>query len=68
MSTDTQQFRMADRLAEGNLSALLVQYRTEEGRSLEEIVRRLYAEYGIEVTRQTLDKWCRSLGIEKSAA
>lgn len=64
MEVDTQQFRMADRLTEGQLTAILTAHRTN-GRSYEEISRRLWAEHGIEVTRQTVARWGKLLGLDE---
>lgn len=47
---------MADRLAEGNLERRISQLRAE-GLTPERISKTLFAEYGIEVTRQTLSTW-----------
>lgn len=56
MRTPSPQFRMADRLAKGNLATEITNYRAE-GLSLDAIARRLYADHGIEVTRQTVASW-----------
>jgi arginine repressor len=56
---------MADRLAQGRLAVIVAQWRSE-GQSHEAIARRLYAEYGIEVTRQTLSKWIDAIGVDKT--
>lgn len=47
---------MADRLAEGRLAEIITAGRAN-GLSYDEIGRRLYADYGIEATRQTLANW-----------
>lgn len=57
------QFRMADRLAGGRLAEIISDGR-QDGQSLDHIARRLYAEHGIEVTRQTVANWSDALGIE----
>jgi len=48
---------MADRLAGGKLALIIAAYKAE-GLSLDAIARRLYADFGIEVTRQTVANWC----------
>jgi hypothetical protein len=58
---------MADRLAGGDLAAILGQERSER-KSLSRIARDLFAEYGIDVTPQTVGNWCDALGIEKASA
>jgi intein-encoded DNA endonuclease-like protein len=63
VSLNTKDWRMADRLAQGRLALIVAEWRSE-GQSHEAIVRRLYADFGIEVTRQTLAKWID--GIEKA--
>lgn len=62
----TAQYRMADRLAGGNLAEALTRLKADE-RSYEDIGRQLYADYGIEVSRPTLAKWCAELGIDSKA-
>lgn len=57
-------FRMADRLADGQLEATLRGY-IAEGKSQDAICRQLFADFGIEVTRQTIANWVKTLGIEK---
>lgn len=56
MRTPSPQFRMADRLAGGKLALIIAAYKAE-GLSLDAIARRLYADFGIEVTRQTVANW-----------
>ena len=56
MSNGTPQYRMADRLTGGRLDAIIAEGRAA-GRSYEDIARRLYADHGVEVTRQTLANW-----------
>lgn len=58
---------MADRLAAGELAAILRQERGE-GKGYEAICRKLFADHGIEVTGQTIANWCDALGIEKASA
>lgn len=60
MAVTTPQFRMADRMAGGNLAALILADKAAHF-SAEEIARRLYADFGIEVTGQTLRRWLREL-------
>ena len=65
MRNPTPLFRMADRLAGGNLAETIMAMRSE-GLSLDGIARRLYAAHGIEVTRQTVANWVAA--IESEAA
>lgn len=58
---------MADRLASGELEPILRVLRDDEGRSWDFICRRLYVDYGIEVTSKTLVSWCEQLGIGERA-
>ena len=51
---------MADRLAGGNLDRILFELNAA-GLSPETISLRLYAEYGIEVTGQTIGNWLSAL-------
>jgi len=61
MQVDSPQFRMADRLAGGKLAETILTLR-DEGRSFEEISRRLYGDFGIEASRQTIVRWGEMLG------
>lgn len=63
MTTTSPQFRMADRLAGGRLAATLRRLRSD-GLSYEAIGRRLYAEHGIEASRQTVARWGAELGLD----
>lgn len=56
-------FRMADRLVEGKLEEILTERRLKRNQSFDQIARELYAEHGLEVTRQTIAKWVEALGI-----
>ena len=49
-------YRMADRLTGGRLAELLRAYRTA-GMSWDDISRRLYGDFGVDVTSFTLQKW-----------
>lgn len=49
-------YRMADRLAGGRLRQILEDH-AAAGLSLQQISLRLFADYGIEVTRQTVSNW-----------
>ncbi len=53
---ESAQYRMADRLADGNLAEVLLRLRDED-RSPEDIGRQLYADYGIQVSRPTVSRW-----------
>jgi hypothetical protein len=55
---------MADRLVGGGLAAILTERRATRKQSLDQIARELYAEHGIEVTRQTLAVWIDALETE----
>jgi intein-encoded DNA endonuclease-like protein len=60
MDNPSPLFRMADRLAGGQLEEALLSMRSA-GLSYDEISRRLFADHGIEVTRQTIANWLTSL-------
>jgi hypothetical protein len=59
---NSKSYRMADRLTDGRLAEIVARER-DSGRSFDAIVRHLYADFGIEVTRQTLSDWAGQLGI-----
>jgi intein-encoded DNA endonuclease-like protein len=63
----TAQYRMADRLAGGELARLLRELRASDA-SYEAIARQLYSDYGIEVTRQTVANWVNELDIDEAAS
>lgn len=63
---DTPQYRMADRLCDGNLAKIILDYR-RAGKSYEQISRQLYADFGIEVTRQTCAAWGKVIAEEAAA-
>ena len=58
---------MADRLAGGRLADVLATQKAEL-RSWEAVSRHLHAEFGIEVTSETLRRWGIELGIKRPAA
>jgi hypothetical protein len=60
------QFRMAERLAGGDLAELLAAQFAKTG-SWEQVARDLYATYGITITGQTLRRWAEQLGIGAAA-
>ncbi len=60
------QYRMADQLAGGNLEQILADIYQETG-SWETTARRLYVEYRIDVTTNTLRGWATALGIGAAA-
>lgn len=62
----TAQYRMADRLTGGSLADLLTKLRGQAV-SYEGIARQLFADFGIEVTRQTVANWVAELEIEESS-
>lgn len=64
---DSPGFRMADRLAGGKLVKALTTLRAE-GLSHDRITRVLFADYGIEVSRPTVARWCRDLGLDEPNA
>lgn len=67
MTKTSPQFRMADRLVDGRLAEIIAVGR-ESGQSFETIARNLYAEHGIEVTRQTLANWSQQTADSGAAA
>ncbi len=67
MKVDSSQFRMADRMAGGKLADIIGALRAD-GRSYEDVTRRLFADHGIEVTRQTVARWGALLGVDTDKA
>jgi len=59
-------FRMADRLADGNLAEVLGAL-SEQGLSPESIAARLYRDYGIEAAGMTVRRWLVDLDDEVTA-
>ncbi len=57
----TAQFRMADRLAGGELESLIRHLRFVEELSFDSIAARLWAEYRIEVTGNTVRAWAKDM-------
>lgn len=53
---------MADRLAGGNLEATLRAHRAT-GLPFEAISQRLFAEFKVEISGQTVRNWCAELGV-----
>jgi hypothetical protein len=66
MAPRSAQFRMADKLAQGRLEALMGSLYGDSG-SWEEVSRRLFAEHGITISGQTLRRWAEQLGIGAAA-
>lgn len=64
---NSQLWRMADRLAGGELAETIGKLRSE-GVGHELISRRLYADFGIEATRQTVASWCDTLDRAEAAS
>lgn len=62
----TTQFRMAERLAGGDLALKLAEL-FDQSHSWEQVARDLYATYGISITGQTLRRWAEQLGIGAAA-
>lgn len=60
------QFRMAERLAGGDLAPKLAE-QFDRSQSWEQVARDLYATYGITITGQTLRRWAEQLGIGAAA-
>ena len=57
MAPESRYWRMADRLTDGHLAEILNDHRARN-LGYEDIARRLFADHGIEVTRQTVATWC----------
>jgi hypothetical protein len=57
---------MADHLAGGRLGDVLRQ-KADAGVPWEVVSRHLYADFGIDVTGQTLRRWAKTLGIDDAA-
>jgi len=53
-------WKMADRMTGGQL-ADIIRHERKRGMSYDEIMRFLYANYGIEITRTTLIKWGKEI-------
>lgn len=64
MSNTSSFFRTADRLAGGELATVLEKL-SAEGHSYAGIASRLYADYGIEVSHQTVGTWLRQVAAEQ---
>ena len=60
------QFRMAERLAGGDLGSKLAE-QFAISQSWEQVARDLYATYGITISGQTLRRWAEQLGIGAAA-
>lgn len=58
---------MADTLAGGNLEKRIAELRAEDA-SPEAIARQLYADFGVDVTRQTIYNWLSKLDETEPAA
>lgn len=67
MQPATPAYRMADRLAGGQLAEVLTEH-VDAGRSFDQISRILFADYGIEASRPTLESWHRKLTEPSEAA
>jgi hypothetical protein len=63
MTTNSPNWRMADRLAGGRLDQELRDL-TDSGMSLRRICLSLYDRYGIEVTAPTVKAWLTDIGQE----
>lgn len=62
--TQRSTFPLHDRLVDGDLKAILTDYRLS-GESFVEIAFKLRSQ-GIEVSPSTVHRWCHDLGIEAS--
>jgi len=58
---------MADRLAGGDLDSTLRQMKAN-GDSFNTIAKRLYADYGVDVTGQTVANWLKALAKQPTKA
>lgn len=68
MALESSKYRMADRLAKGRLAQILVEYKSA-GHSYDHVARLLFADHGIEVTRNTVELWtANALDNEPKAA
>ena len=67
MHPDSRSWRMADRLAGGQLEAILRGH-MRAGLSLAATGKRLYADHGIEVSVTTLSKWVADLTDTEAVA
>ncbi len=67
MAISSTTWRMADRLADGQLATILLRLRSQD-QTYDTISAHLMDEYGIEVTRQTIASWVRVLEASGGAA
>lgn len=58
---------LVDRLLDGKLEELLTEMRADE-QSYDTIARRLHAEHDIDVTGETVRRWCIDLDVEAVAS
>lgn len=54
---------MADKLADGRLREILAEHVANKTTG-DAICRQLFADFGIEVTRQTISNWVNRLGLD----
>lgn len=55
-----------DRAADGNLASWLAEHRSN-GESHEDIIGGLRKDFGVRVTRETLARWLKTLGVDVAA-
>lgn len=67
MARISPQYRMADRLAKGRLAEILLAFKAE-GVSFDQASRILFADHGIEATRQTIAVWTETAERDAEAA
>lgn len=63
----TNTFRMADGLVGGRLAEVITEYR-DQNLAWEDIARRLYADYGVQVTASTIRRWSELLDQDAATA
>lgn len=67
MAFDLAKYRMADRLANGELDSILADL-SGQGLSLSAIAARLFADHGIEVSPPTVALWIKDLKANAEVA
>lgn len=59
---NTSRLTLVERLVGGDLVATLTAWRAD-GLSLDDMAVRMAADHDIDVTRETLRRWCHELGV-----
>lgn len=67
MAKATPLLPFVDRILDGKLTTILTAWKAE-GLSNEAVARRLHAEHDIDVTAETVRKWCIELEVPQAKA